>query len=134
MDSKWHPYFKGFSEERPISAPAEWLARCSAEIRSDQGAEKEFAVFRFPYPDTLSLPTFRFFADGRFVRSNIFQSLKEEKLVTARLCLNWRWNYLTGETLNKKNCQVCFTDLTDGLVQQVSSSGFLYLSIREFPP
>ena len=73
MDSKWHPYFKEFSEERPISAPAEWLARCSAEIRSDQGAEKEFAVFRFPYPDTLSLPTFRFFADGRFVRSNIFQ-------------------------------------------------------------
>ena len=73
IDSKWHPYFKEFSEERPISAPADWLARCSAKIRSEQGAKKEFAVFRFPYPDTLSLPTFRFFADGRFVRSNIFQ-------------------------------------------------------------
>ena len=73
IDKKWHPYFRKFLEEQPILAPNDWLTRCSAKIRSDQGAEKEFAVFRFPHPESQSLPTFRFFADGRFVRSNIFQ-------------------------------------------------------------
>ena len=28
---------------------------------------------RFPYPDVSKLPTFRFFAQGRYVLSNIFQ-------------------------------------------------------------
>ena len=73
IDKKWHPYFRKFLEEQPILAPNDWLTRCSAKIRSDQGAEKEFAVFRFPYPESQTLPTFRFFADGRFIRSNIFQ-------------------------------------------------------------
>ena len=73
IDKKWHPYFRKFLEEQPILAPNDWLTRCSAKIRSDQGAEKEFAVFCFPHPESQSLPTFRFFADGRFVRSNIFQ-------------------------------------------------------------
>ena len=73
IDNKWHEYFKVFWEEQPITAPTGWLEKCNAKIKSDKGTEKEFAVLRFPYNGGLSLPTFRFFADGRFVLSNIFQ-------------------------------------------------------------
>ena len=79
IDSKWHLHFKRFRETQPISAPADWLSKCYAKIKSEKDSEKEFAVFRFPQPATISLPTFRFFANGRFVRSNIFQIPKRTK-------------------------------------------------------
>ena len=97
IDSKWHSYFKEFREEQPIIAPADWISKCSCQNQNPKGAEKEFAIFRFPYSGNNILPTFRFFADGRFVRSNIFQIPKERKVVVETL-LNLRWSYLTGKT------------------------------------
>ena len=73
IDPRWHPIFKDFREMQPLSPSADWLSQCNAEIRKEEKGEKEFVIFRFPWKERSSLPTFRFFGDGRFIRSNIFQ-------------------------------------------------------------
>ena len=73
IDDRWHSYFQDFLSEQPISPPAEWISLCNAEIRKDKKGDKEFVIFRFPWKESGPLPTFRFFGDGRFIRSNIFQ-------------------------------------------------------------
>ena len=79
IDEQWHSYFKEFRAEQPVIAPSDWISKCHATVQAAKDNEKEFAIFRFPYSGSNILPTFRFFADGRFVRSNIFQLPKRTK-------------------------------------------------------
>jgi DsbC/DsbD-like thiol-disulfide interchange protein len=73
IDDRWHSYFQDFLKEQPISPPSDWISLCNAEIRKDKKGEKEFVIFKFPWDESGPLPTFRFFGEGRFIRSNIFQ-------------------------------------------------------------
>jgi DsbC/DsbD-like thiol-disulfide interchange protein len=77
IDNRWHPYFRDFREKQPVSPPSGWLSRCNAEILKEKKGEKEFVIFRFPWDENGPLPLFRFFGDGRFIRSNIFQIPKK---------------------------------------------------------
>ena len=73
IDDRWRSYFRDFLKEQPISPPSDWISLCNAEIRKDKKGEKEFVIFKFPWDESGPLPTFRFFGEGRFIRSNIFQ-------------------------------------------------------------
>ena len=64
--------FEKFRAENPVEAPKSWLLESEAKLSKPPGS-KEYVTMRFPYPDVSKLPTFRFFAQGRYVLSNIFQ-------------------------------------------------------------
>ena len=117
-------------EEQPILAPNDWLTRCSAKIRSDQGAEKEFAVFRFPNPDSQSLPTFRFFADGRFVRSNIFQIPQKRNIGNGETLIELDMELSYWRDPKQKEFSGLLYRSDGWPAPKVNFTRFLYLSIR----
>ncbi len=73
IDNRWHSIFQDFREKQPIDPPKGWLSNCNASISKEEKGEKEIVTFRFPWKESGPLPTFRFFGEGRFIRSNIFQ-------------------------------------------------------------
>jgi DsbC/DsbD-like thiol-disulfide interchange protein len=84
IDDRWHSYFQDFLKEQPINPPADWLSQCNARIRKDKKEEKEFVIFKFPWYENGPLPTFRFFGEGRFIRSNIFQTPQKHSEANGR--------------------------------------------------
>ena len=78
IDEQWHSYFKEFRAEQPVIAPSDWISKM-LQYKLPKIMKKNLVIFRFPYSGSNILPTFRFFADGRFVRSNIFQLPKRTK-------------------------------------------------------
>lgn len=73
LDNKWYTLFEKFRAENPVEAPKSWLLESEAKLSKPPGSKKEYVTVRFPYPNVSKLPTFRFFAHGRYVLSNIFQ-------------------------------------------------------------
>ena len=72
-DNKWYTLFEKLRAENPVEAPKSWLLESEAKLSKPHGSKKEYVTIRFPYPNVSKLPTFRFFAHGRYVLSNIFQ-------------------------------------------------------------
>ena len=68
-----------FVKSKPVEPPAEWIAKCDSKLSTSGNLDKEFVTLRFPIEGSGKNSSFRFFAHGRFVRSNIFQIPKKLK-------------------------------------------------------
>ena len=78
-DLRWNSLFNEFRKSKPVEPPAEWIAKCDSKLSTSGNLDKEFVTLRFPIEGSGKNSSFRFFAHGRFVRSNIFQIPKKLK-------------------------------------------------------